>query len=341
MTERVNVGLVAGDPAGIGPEIAIKTIIDGGLADGAALYVLGGSEIISKANAVLGNPVEVLSIDASQVGAATLSSPGVVRVVECDTVTNPNFAWGVSDGRNGANTLNAIHRAFDLAAEGRLDCVVIGPLGKKALNLGGSQFADETQLMAHLTNSSDVKNVAKWNNIFRTGVVGHVRFRDIVKNLTADRIEKCVKVLADTMREFGAGRPRIGVAALNPHAGEGGEFGDEEITLLAPVVAKFADSDLDVSGPFPSDTILHRAMRGDFEGIVFLYHDQGNIALKAASFGESVLLYTGLPLPVTGVGHGVAYDLAGQGRADHRNLLMAINAAADMAATRRGRAKAG
>lgn len=338
MTERVNIGLVMGDAAGIGPEIALKTVADKSLDDRVSLYILGNVDIMMKMNDILGNPATVVPVAPSQVGEGEPDGGrSVARVVECDIDVNPDFKWGIADGVNGANTVNAIRRAFDYAGEGRLDGIVIGPLDKKALNLGGSKFADEAALMGDMTGSSTVKIIPKWNNIFRSSVVGHVRFSEIVANLTPDRIELSISRLGETMRDFGIENPRIGVAALNPHAGEGGEFGDEEKTILEPAIAKFAGGDLTVTGPFPCDTILTRAMRGEFEGIVFLYHDQGNLPLKAASFGESVLLYTGLPLPVTGVGHGVAYGRAGQGRADHINVLTAVNVAGEMAARRASR----
>lgn len=325
-----------GDAAGIGPEIALKTIMDPALDERVSLYILGSVDIMSKMNTILGNPVKIVSVAPSEIGGDNAEAAGrVAHVVDCDIASNPAFEWGTADSINGANTINAIRRTFDLHREGRLDGAVIGPLDKKAMKLGGSTFPDEMALMQSLTGSDLVKTVVKWNNIFRSGVVGHVRFRDILSNLTPPKIELTIRWLGNTMQQFGMREPRIGVAALNPHAGEGGEFGDEEMTILAPVIEKFAASELRVSGPYPADTILRRAINGQFEGIVFLYHDQGNIALKAASFGESVMIYGGLPLPVTGVGHGVAYGRAGQGRADHGNLLAAVNAVAEMAALHR------
>lgn len=337
MAARVKVGLVMGDAAGIGPEIALKTIADPALDERIALYVLGSVDIMTKMNQTLGNPVQVSAVAPPELDRVDAAASGkVARVLECDLAPNPNFTWGVADGINGANTIRAIRRLFDLNREGVLDGAVIGPLDKKAMKLGGSTFPDEMALMQSITGSDLVKSVVKWNNIFRSSVVGHVRFSEILANLTPQRIDLTVRWLGGVMQRFGITEPRIGVAAINPHAGEGGEFGDEEITILTPAIERFAKSGLRVTGPYPADTILHRALNGQFEGIVFLYHDQGNIALKAASFGESVMIYGGLPLPVTGVGHGVAYGRAGQGRADHRNLLAAINAAAEMAVLQRG-----
>lgn len=342
MTDYVNVGLVMGDAAGIGSELALKTLTDPALDARVSLTVFGSAENMTTMNGIMGSPVEVVTVDPADIGRnGAADDRRTVRVVECDIAANPDFKWGVADAINGANTVNAIHRALGFAQEGMLDGVVIGPLDKHAMNLGGSKFPDEATLMASITDTPLVKIIPKWNDIFRTSVVGHVRFRDIPDFLTPERIEVSIRALDATMRQFGVVEPRLGVAGLNPHAGEGGEFGDEEIVLLAPLIEKLAATGLRVSGPYPCDTILHRALRGEFEGLVFMYHDQGNLPLKAASFGESVLIYSGLPVPVTGVGHGVAYGRAGQNRADHLNLLMAVNAAAEMAATRRGRPAAG
>ena len=335
--KRVDIGLVMGDAAGIGPEIAIKTITDSALDADVSVIVLGSVPAMETMNGLLGNPVDIVPVAPEAIHAPTPSAARpIVRVIDCDTAPNPAFEWGKANGVNGANTVNAIRRSFEIASEFGLDGIVIGPLDKKAMNLGGSRFPDEMALMQSLTGVELVKNVVKWNNIFRSSVVGHVRFTDIVANLTPEKVERTVTWLAEAMRLFGFEKPRIGVAALNPHAGEGGEFGDEEARILSPVIAKFAGTDLEVSGPYPSDTILNRAINGQFEGIVFLFHDQGNIAQKAASFGEAVLIYRGLPLPVTGVGHGVAYGRAGQGRADHTNLLVSVKAAAEMARMARG-----
>lgn len=342
MTDCVNVGLVMGDAAGIGSELAIKVITDPALDGRVSLTVFGSVENMTTMAGLMGNPVKVVAIEPDGMGRnGADDGRRIIRVVECDIAAHPDFKWGVADAINGANTVNAIDRALGSAGKGNLDSVVIGPLDKHAMNLGGSKFPDEATLMASITGAPLVKIIPKWNDIFRTSVVGHVRFRDIPDFLTPERIEASIRVLDETMRQFGVAKPRLGVAGLNPHAGEGGEFGDEEIVLLAPVVEKMAATGIDVSGPYPCDTILHRALRGDFEGLVFMYHDQGNLPLKAASFGESVLIYTGLPVPVTGVGHGVAYGRAGQGRADHKNLLMAVNAAAEMAAAKTGQAVAG
>jgi 4-hydroxythreonine-4-phosphate dehydrogenase len=161
--------------------------------------------------------------------------------------------------------------------------------------------------------------------------VGHVAFREILARLTVDEIVTTIGFLGSTIQRFGVARPQIGVAALNPHAGEGGQFGDEEQTILAPAIEQARGRwPFDLSGPYPADTIWHRAVGGPLDGIVYLYHDQGNIGMKAAAFGEATLIYAGLPICVTSPGHGTAYDIAGQGRADHGNLVQALDTAIEV-----------
>jgi 4-hydroxythreonine-4-phosphate dehydrogenase len=239
----------------------------------------------------------------------------------------------VADAYNGRNCIAAIRRAVELAKEGRLDGIVLAPLNKEAMHLAGSTHADEFGLLAELAGVPTVKGIVKWGDFFRSTVVGHVAFRDIISRLTVDEIVTTIQVLGVTMQGFGIERPTIGLAALNPHAGEGGQFGDEEQTVLAPAIAEARQKwPFDVSGPYPADTIWHQAVGGPLDGIVYLYHDQGNIGMKAAAFGEATLIYAGLPVSVTSPGHGTAYDIAGSGRADHTNLRIALDVAVELCA---------
>jgi 4-hydroxythreonine-4-phosphate dehydrogenase len=148
--------------------------------------------------------------------------------------------------------------------------------------------------------------------------------------VTKERIIPIIEKLSDTLKLLGMASPRIGVAGLNPHAGEGGAFGDEEIREIAPAVQSAQEMGIQVSGPHPADTIFVRAMKGEFQGVVFLYHDQGNIAMKVASLGKSVLVYSGLPFPCTGPTHGTAYDIAGKGEADSTSFQLATKLACEL-----------
>jgi 4-hydroxythreonine-4-phosphate dehydrogenase len=316
-----------GDAAGIGPEITLKTLADAGVYPRCIPLVLGSHEVLSLAGETIRSQQEIVPVAVEELlpAGAPSTAPSVVHVLECTVERNADFQWGVADATNGRNCIAAIRKAVHLASQGILDGVVLAPLNKEAMHLAGSRHPDEFGLLAELAGVPRVKAVVKWGDFYRSTVVGHVAFRDILAGLTVDEILTTIEFLGTAIQRFGIVRPQIGVAALNPHAGEGGQFGDEEQTLLTPAIERArARWPFELSGPYPADTIWHQAVGGPLDGIVYLYHDQGNIGMKAAAFGEATLIYAGLPICVTSPGHGTAYDIAGQGRADHGNLRSAL-----------------
>jgi 4-hydroxythreonine-4-phosphate dehydrogenase len=326
--KHARIGLVMGDAAGIGPEIVLKTLSSERVRSRCDPLVLGSYEVLALASQIADFRREIVPVTTAD---AAVTDPSVVRVLDCTVERNPDFRWGVADARNGRNCLAAIRKAVHLASQGTLDGIVLAPLSKEAMHLAGSLHADEFGLLAELAGVPKVKGVVRWGDVYRCTVVGHVAFRDILTRLTVDEIVTTIAFLGTTIQRFGVARPQIGVAALNPHAGEGGQFGDEEQTILAPAIQQARRGwSFDISGPYPADTVWHRAMDGPLDGIVYLYHDQGNIAMKAAAFGEATLIYAGMPFCVTSPGHGTAYDIAGQGRADHRNLESALDVAIEI-----------
>lgn len=318
-----------GDAAGIGPEIIIKALTHSQLSTQCHPIIIGSYEIMSLMNGILGHPVDLCAIDNI---AEREDSSNTLPVFDCEVERNPQFRWGIPDEINGKNSVAYIQEGLRLAAEGYVDGLIIAPLNKESMHKAGCTYPDESALMRELSGVPVVKPVVKWDDIFRCTVVGHVRFRDILTNLHQENIVTTLEYLGKTIELFLPSPPRIGVAALNPHAGEGGEFGDEEKTILIPAIEegkkKFPYS---ILGPFPADTILLRAMRKQLDGIVYLYHDQGNIAMKSAAFGEGVLIYAGLPFCVTTPGHGTAYGRAGKGYADPKNFSQALKVCIDVA----------
>jgi len=331
-----------GDAAGIGPEIVLKTLADADLYKRCDPVVLGSHEILSLAGQTIGLEQEVASATVENLWPTDMpapdqpaTAPSVIHVLDCTVERNARFQWGVADAINGRNCIEAIQKAVNLASQGALDGVVLAPLNKEAMHLAGNRHSDEFGLLAELAGVPRVKAVVKWGDFYRSTVVGHVAFRDILARLTVDEILTTIGFLGTTIQAFGIERPQIGMAALNPHAGDGGQFGDEEQTLLAPAIQHARLKwPFEISGPYPADTIWHQAVGGPLDGIVYLYHDQGNIGMKAAAFGEATLIYAGLPFCVTSPGHGTAYDIAGQGRADHRNLGTALEIATSLCAER-------
>jgi 4-hydroxythreonine-4-phosphate dehydrogenase len=224
---------------------------------------------------------------------------------------------------------------IDWALAGKLDGISFAPLNKGALHQGGWKFHDEHQMFAKLTDHSGFfgeMNVIKEFSTFR--VTSHVSLRAALDLITPERITAAVHLARDTLQASGHASPRIGVAALNPHCGENGLFGDEEIRLIRPTVEKLRASGIDCTGPISSDVIFLKALRGEFDGVVMMYHDQGQIATKLLGFNKGVTVTAGLRTVFTTPAHGTAFDIVGQGRADPGAMEHAVTLAARLATAR-------
>ena len=320
------IAMVMGDAAGIGPELIIKTLQVKNAAELANHVVIGSMDVMQRAAEIMDQQPSFRPIESI---ADLSSADDRIAVLNCELQRNPQLKWGVVDGVNGANSAAYMKKAVELAMVDEIDAVVIAPLNKEAMHLGGINCPDEMAYMGELTNTK-IRNIISWNNIYRMSVTGHVPLRQVPDLLTKERIIPVIEKLSEAMKAMGMTSPKIGVAGLNPHAGEGGAFGDEEIKEIAPAVQSAQGMGIQVSGPHPADTIFLRAIRGEFQGVVFLYHDQGNIAMKTASLGMSALLYSGLPFPCTGPTHGTAYDIAGKAKADPTSFQLATKLAIEL-----------
>ncbi len=335
MTGTVNrplIAVVMGDAAGIGPELVLKTMQNKALTSRGSFLVLGSMHVLKQAAAAMHDDaasfVAVESIDQAREVADG------IPVLECEIERNADFRWGESNAINGANAIAQIRKAVELAMANEVDGVVIGPLNKEAMHKAGFKLPDEIAFVGELTGTK-VRTVVTWHGIYRSSVTGHVPLRAVPDLMTQDRIVPVIRNLWDTMSNLGVESRRIGVAGLNPHAGEDGAFGDEEIEVITPAIEVARAAGISISGPHPADTIFVRAMRGEFNGIVFMYHDQGNTPMKTAGFGEGVILYTGLSFPCAGPAHGSAYEIAGQGKADPSGLLNTLAMTLDLCTSRR------
>ncbi len=326
--KKPTIGIIMGDPAGIGPEVALKSLTVPEIHDICRPSLIGDYEILE--------------------GQASRFAPEMSFSCEKDgrqRTGNPPFAVDVRDigsehgpvelGRaseaGGRMILDSIRLAFQLALDGEFDGIVMAPITKEALAKAEADYHSEFELFAELAGVERVWGVVKWERIFRTTVTGHIPFREIVEHLTWSDIVDAAHVLREMIVRFGIQQPRLAVAALNPHAGDGGLLGDEERTIITPAVESLIESGMDVKGPIPADTVFVRAQQGEFDGIVFLYHDQGNIAMKAVAFGEGVVIYAGLPMIAATPGHGSAYDIAGQGIAREGNMIETLKTVAQLA----------
>jgi 4-hydroxythreonine-4-phosphate dehydrogenase len=321
-----------GDVTGIGPEISAKLLASGAVAELANVVVIGDKRVLD-----LG-----IKNAGVKLGYRTVSSVDEIRwpseqlpVVDLGNVDPARFPQGTSSAESGKLTGDTLKFMIDLALADKLDGICFAPLNKGAMHQGGWKFNDEHQMFAKLTDHSGFfgeMNVIKEFSTFR--VTSHVALREAVNMISPERITNAIKLADDTLRSAGIAQPRIGVAALNPHNGENGLFGDEEIRIIRPTVEKIRAGGVNCTGPISSDVIFIKATRGEFDGVVMMYHDQGQIATKLLGFNKGVTVTAGLKTVFTTPAHGTAYDIVGQGKADRGAMEHAFTLAAKMAASR-------
>ncbi len=333
---RPVMGILMGDPAGIGPEVALKSAVDESVREVCRPLLVGSYAVFEAMRQQLGLDARLERVAEDEIGDvaaiwAAAQTGGAPAIPVADVVGDgASVAMGAVSKEAGAVAARMIRAAFDLATSGRVDALAMAPLTKESLALAEG-YPSEFELFEAITGREDVRAVVKWGNLLRTTVTEHTAFRNIVSRLTPGRIVTATEQLVAMMRRLGMEQPRVAVAALNPHGGEGGLFGDEERTIITPAIEALAERGIVVRGPVPADTVFVRAMRGEFDGVTFLYHDQGNIAMKTAAFGEGVVIYAGLPLTIVTPGHGSALDIAGKGIANPGNMIEAVKTAAMLA----------
>ena len=241
------------------------------------------------------------------------------------------FAPGVLNAAAGRAAYDLIVRAVGDAQKGVVHAIATAPVNKEAFRLAGLPWSGHTDLLAYLTGSRDVAMMFHSEVLRVVLATVHVPLADVSRVLTAASLEATIDLTARELPRFGIARPRIAVAGLNPHAGEHGLFGTEEETAIAPAIAACRARGVDVSGPFPADTVFVRARRGEFDVVVACYHDQGLIPVKLVAFGQAVNVTLGLPIVRTSVDHGTAFDIAGKGIADPESMIAAVLLAAKLA----------
>ncbi|MGA9773479.1 MAG: 4-hydroxythreonine-4-phosphate dehydrogenase PdxA [Blastocatellia bacterium] len=327
---KPRVGITLGDPAGIGPEIVLKSVADSRVREACLPVIIGDAvELRNQANR-LG-----LSCDYPSLSERELSSDLTNDIVICDTGSETvnaeieRIEWGVISSAAGRAAIKAIEAGVRLSLAGKLDAIATAPINKEALRLAGSAFPGHTEMLASLCGVAESLMCFFAGDLRVFLFTIHMSLADAIKAITKERVRRAI-VLADReLRRFGIARPRIAVAGLNPHAGEHGLFGSEEAREIEPAILECrALHDIDVSGPFPADTLFVRAGRGEFDAVAACYHDQGLIAVKCIAFGEAVNVTLGLPIIRTSVDHGTAFDIAGRNLADHGSLVEAIKLAA-------------
>lgn len=325
-----------GDPAGIGPEVIAKALAGPKLKRLCFPLVIGSVPVMRQTVKKLRLKLNVLSVDGHDNDLLRANQIAVL-----DPLAQPlgSYKPGVEAPETGAASVSFIKKAVHLAQIGCIDGIVTAPINKEAINMAGCHFPGHTELLADLTQTEESGMMIVGGPLKIMFVTTHVAIKDLPTLLTQAKIEKGIRLahLALTTL-FGIKKPKIGVAALNPHAGEHGLFGDEEARLILPAARAAQANGILASDPLPADTLFGKTARGDYDGVVALYHDQGLIPLKLVAFGTCVNLTVGLPIIRTSVDHGTAFDIVGKGIADPGSLIEAVKLAATLAAKRKGAA---
>jgi len=324
---RPRVAVIMGDATGIGPEIVAKSLSTEETRRLCIPAVIGDSRVMAEAVKLTKVPLKIVP---RKNWKEVTGEPGLMEMFDLANLDPREYKMAEVNGKVGKACLEYLDFAISQAMRGEVEAVVFAPLNKLAMSLGGSDFKDEHGYFAKHTKAELYGEINALDPLFTSRVTSHIGFRDIANRLTPDRIVNAVKLLHHTMSRAGIQKPKIGVAALNPHGGEKGLFGPEEDTIIKPAVEKARAEGMDVVGPYPADTIFVRARRGEFSGIVTMYHDQGQIATKLLGFDRGVTVAGGHPIVITTPAHGTAHDIAGKGIADIGAFQAALRIAVRM-----------
>jgi 4-hydroxythreonine-4-phosphate dehydrogenase len=323
------IALAMGDPAGISPELTAKVVGLGEVRTGVRLIVVGDRRVFDEGARIAG-----IKTDMKTAAPDAIVEPNDGKSIFLDlgNLDPTSISRGVAAREGGQFALENYRYALCLARDGRVDAVCFTPFNKKAMRLARPSYDDEIAFSAEaigLQSSASEFNVL--DKLWNARVTSHISLAEVPARLTKERISRALKLTDACMRTAGFPRPRIAVAGLNPHAGDGGNFGREEIDVIAPVVEGGKREGICVEGPFPADTVFLRAKSGAFDAVLTMYHDQGQIAMKLMGFDRGVTLLGGFPFPICTPAHGTAYDIAGQGIASVGATRAALLLAAEMA----------
>ena len=306
-------GLIPGDPSGIGPELIARLLAEDCAAQ-ADILLIGDRHVFELGQTQAGISHPLTELDASRADFTTLPRFALHAM---QTIVPDDVRIAESTEASGRSTLRVLDQALAFARAGIIDSIVFGPFNKASMHLAGLGHSDELHYMAEkLGVKGYISELNTLDGLWTSRVTSHIALREVADIIDGERIKEATRLIHRTLRRAGVAHPRISVAAINPHAGDGGNFGREEIDVIEPAVREMAAQQLAVDGPWPSDTVFLKATRGEIDAVVTMYHDQGQIALKLLGFDRGVTVQGGLPMPVTTPAHGTAFDIAGRGVAD-------------------------
>lgn len=325
--ERPVIGVTMGDPAGIGPEIALKALRKREVKHVCKPVLIGNREILNRMIKELGVKVSLRNVNSPR---EALGKSGIIDIVDLKNVNLETLRIGVVSLEAGKASLQYIKKATEYALGGLVDAVVTGPINKQAIRLTGSPYIGHTEMLATLCGNQNPLTMFCVQRARIFFLTKHLPLVEAVRAVTRNRIVRRVTQIIAELKHLGLKDPIIAVAALNPHASDDGLFGIEETKHILPAIKKLTNLKLNVVGPVPADTVFSKALEGKYDAVLSLYHDQGHIAAKTVDFYGTASVTLGLPFPRTSVDHGTAYDIAGKDLANPGSLIKAIKLASKL-----------
>ena len=313
--------ITMGDPSGIGPEIILKSFEKPNIRN-SKIVVIGDYNIMQAMYDIL--KIKSFTLRRIHDVDECLYDKNVLNILDLQLVNMNDFRPGIVQAVSGRTAFEAIRKAVELARIKAIDTIVTAPLNKEALHLAGYKYPGHTEILAELTDTKDYAMLLYDKKLTVIHVSTHISLLEAITGLRQERIEKVIELANGMMKRLCSGEPRIAVAGINPHSGENGLFGKEEIQKIIPAIKKMRKKNINVEGPCPPDTVFLQTVQGKYDIVVAMYHDQGHIPLKLLGFNSGVNVTVGLPFIRTSVDHGTAFDIAWQGKANENSMVEAI-----------------
>ena len=322
------IAVTMGDPAGVGPEIVAKSLASEEVTDVADCVIVGDRKCMENAIRIVGAD---LKINVIQKPAEGQYEKGILNLIDLDNVDMDAFAFGKVSGMCGKAAYDYIARSIELANAGEVDAVSTTPINKEALKAGDVHFIGHTEIFGALTGTEDPLTMFETNGMRVFFLTRHVSLRQMLDMIKKDRIVDYVVRCTEALRRLGVKEGTMAIAGLNPHSGEHGLFGWEEVEEIIPAIEELKKMGYDVAGPIGADSVFHQAAIGKYNSVLSLYHDQGHIATKTLDFEKTIAITNGMPILRTSVDHGTAFDIAGTGKVSAVSMIEAIRLAAKYA----------
>lgn len=317
-----------GDPAGVGPEIVAKSVASGDVFEAADCVIVGDKTIIENAIKIVGEDLTVHVISEPEEGGYR---KGILNLIDLGNVDMAKFEFGKVNGMCGKAAYEYIAKCIELANKGKVDAVATTPINKESLRAGGINYIGHTEIFGALTETEDPLTMFETNGMRVFFLTRHVSLREMLDMITKDRIIDYVKRCMKALEKLGVTDGTMAIAGLNPHSGEHGLFGWEEVNEIMPAIEELQAEGYKVVGPIGADSVFHQAAQGRYNSVLSLYHDQGHIATKTLDFEKTIAITNGMPILRTSVDHGTAFDIAGKGIVSAVSMIEAILLAAKYA----------